>query len=131
LSKRRFLRLTLRFCYTADMDEKPDNAEPNRRWYQYSLRTLLIGVTLAGVLLRQWPLLEWVPPEYGIVLSGTSVYSGSTIIPWTKIEDGYYFVPRRVWVVLSAEAAALTGWCIWRRLRSRKTAVADSACTRS
>jgi hypothetical protein len=32
------------------MDEKPDNAEPRRRWYQFSLRTLLIGVALLGVL---------------------------------------------------------------------------------
>ena len=30
------------------MDEKPDNVEPRRHWYQYSLRTLLIVVTLAG-----------------------------------------------------------------------------------
>jgi len=32
------------------MDEKPNAAQPKarRRWYQYSLRTLLIVVTLAG-----------------------------------------------------------------------------------
>jgi len=32
------------------MDEKPNAAKPKsrRRWYQYSLRTLLIGVTLTG-----------------------------------------------------------------------------------
>jgi hypothetical protein len=35
-------------CYTVRMAEKPDNAEPRRRWNQFSLRTLLIGVTLAG-----------------------------------------------------------------------------------
>ena len=31
------------------MPEKPDNAEPRRRWHQFSLRTLLIGVALLGV----------------------------------------------------------------------------------
>ena len=31
------------------MAEKPDNAEPLRRWYQFGLRTLLIGVGLLAV----------------------------------------------------------------------------------
>ena len=39
-------------CYTGVMDEQPKIAEPkpkaHRRWYQFSLRTLLIFVTLAG-----------------------------------------------------------------------------------
>jgi len=34
-------------CYTALMGEKPHNAEPGR--FQFSLRTLLLWVTLAGV----------------------------------------------------------------------------------
>ena len=34
------------------MDEKPDNAEPRRRWHQFSLRTLLVGVAVAGVTWR-------------------------------------------------------------------------------
>jgi hypothetical protein len=36
------------------MDEKPATAEPEkkarRRWYQFGLRTLVLGVTLAGVV---------------------------------------------------------------------------------
>jgi hypothetical protein len=36
-------------CYIAVMAEKPDNAEPRRRWYQFGLRTLLIAVALLGV----------------------------------------------------------------------------------
>ena len=31
------------------MAEKPDNAEPRRRWYQYNLRTMLIGVAVLGI----------------------------------------------------------------------------------
>ncbi len=31
------------------MAEKPDNAVPRRRWYQFSLRTLLTGVALLGM----------------------------------------------------------------------------------
>ena len=36
-------------CYTARMDEKPDNAAPRRRWYQFSLRTSLIGVMVMSL----------------------------------------------------------------------------------
>ncbi len=43
------------------MPEKPDNAVPRRRWYQFSLRTLLIGVALLGVLCA------YVAHEYRIV----------------------------------------------------------------
>ena len=39
-------------CYTALMVENPDNAEPRRRWYQFSLRTLLIGVALLAIICR-------------------------------------------------------------------------------
>ncbi len=37
-------------CYTVLMAEKPDNAEPRRRRYQFGLRTLLIGVALLSVV---------------------------------------------------------------------------------
>jgi hypothetical protein len=44
-----------RLCYTGGMDEQPKIAEPKskprRRWLQFSLRTLLIAVTLVGCAL--------------------------------------------------------------------------------
>lgn len=39
------------------MSDTPDTAEPptpHRRWFQFRLRTLLVGVALAAVLLAAW-----------------------------------------------------------------------------
>ena len=108
-------------------DSTPNVAQPksHRRWYQFGLRTLLIGVTLLSVLFSQWPLVERGPPEHRtepseLFFSDSPKAVLERIRPeLVKIGEGAYYVPDRIVVVGSIEAAALIGWVIWRRLRAK------------
>jgi hypothetical protein len=93
---------------------------------QFSLRTVFVAVTVWAVLLTQWPLIEQGPAKYRAEPSEMfDLHSPKEVIDriypvWVKIGEGPYYVPSRVVVVASVEAATLLGWLIWRRLQSRE-----------
>ena len=103
----------------AAMQTEPPKADPpkrQRRWFQFSLRTLFVVVTAWAVLLAQWPLVDYAPEKF------TSVAIQGKHDEWRiDVTEEHHVVPMRVIVVASAEAAALIGWLIWRRLRRAAT----------
>src|SRR6516225_1917245 len=51
-------------CYNAAMEAEPPKAElpkRKRRWFQFSLRTLMIGVTLCACLFGVWGHWDYLP----------------------------------------------------------------------
>ncbi len=92
----------------------------SRPRFQFRLRTLFVVVTAWALLLSQWPLVEYVEPEYGP--SGFSVRARLFVDGnYEKIGGDYYCIPRRVLWVCALEAAALVGWIVWRRVRRPAT----------
>ena len=114
------------------MDDQPTTAGPRaksrRRWYQFTLRTLLIAVTLLGVLFAQWPLFEWehVEPNYADYPN----LMVNEVLRLPGVESaGHYHVPMRVWQVVAAEVVAIAGWQLLALMRRRR--IKKPACTRS
>jgi hypothetical protein len=98
--------------------------------FQFRLRTLLIVVALFGVLLSQWPLLEWAPPVYPPAYTdGKKIYKAAG-----PISEGYFYAPNRVWRWGGAELIVIGGWQLlaWmRRRRLKKSQPSEIGCTRS
>jgi hypothetical protein len=84
------------------------------------LRTLFVGVTALCVLLAQSPFVEWEPPVK-LTLAGGYTWGGRVHGTEETVDDppGFYYVPTRVAVVVSLEAAALIGWMVGHWLRRR------------
>ena len=95
---------------------KLDPPRRERRWFQFRLRTLLIGVTAWSVLLIQWPLVEWElePPSQAdcpnLMLNERQKLPEDL---WIRS----YYVPLRVWQFATAEIVVIAGWQLLALLR--------------
>src|SRR5947209_623003 len=92
------------------------NQPPPCPRFQFRLRTLLIVVTAFCVLVAQSPLIEWHPPKTTTIEFGTDQQK---TVRRDTLEEGYYFVPDRVYTVAGIELAGLLGWILFRIFHRR------------
>ena len=109
--RKSLLRLPAVRDNAAMQTEPPKTAAPKRkrRWFQFSLRSLMIGVTMLCILLAQSPLVEWEPPvtaTFGGTLGGSYTERTVTVFP------GYHFVPARVYLFGGLESARCWTDCL-------------------
>jgi hypothetical protein len=96
-----------------------DSGKPWGRWFQFSLMTMFVVMAAFGLLLTQWPLVEW---EH--VRPNSADYPGLMLneidhLPAARL-NGRYYVPMRVWQVVAAYAIAIAGWQLLARMRRRR-----------
>ncbi len=81
--------------------------------FQFGLRTLLVLTAAVALLFSQWPLVMN-RVTWAFVPEANAPHGAFIVAP-----EAHPFIPPRVWIVVSVEAAALVAWGVWRWARSR------------